>query len=238
VLIACGVGGPCEPRAPRGTVGLQRVRPVLVRDGGEHEDPDERLALGGALSQAADRLRPCTQGSPVASASLSCAKAASIKHAKPESIAGRTRVSPFGICHPPPPYSLAVHTAGDCDRSRSHFPGTCTCRSRDCRTGHLRRSARSTGCAPHASPASCFSAFTCSARSGSAGDLVAKWPAKEPVRPPPPPPSRRARPPAASPAASAARLRRHPLAGPARPPPRPPPRPPASAACLRLQREP
>ena len=33
-------------------MGLQRVRPVLGRDGGEHEDPDERLALGGALSQA------------------------------------------------------------------------------------------------------------------------------------------------------------------------------------------
>ena len=52
MLIAGGVGGPCEPRAPGGTVGLQRVRPVLGRDGGEHEDPDERLALGSALSQA------------------------------------------------------------------------------------------------------------------------------------------------------------------------------------------
>jgi hypothetical protein len=33
-------------------VGLQRVWPVLGRDGGEHEDADERLALGSALSQA------------------------------------------------------------------------------------------------------------------------------------------------------------------------------------------
>ena len=32
-------------------MGLQRLRSVLGRDGGEHEDPDERLALGGALSK-------------------------------------------------------------------------------------------------------------------------------------------------------------------------------------------
>ena len=31
---------------------LQRVRPVLGRDGGEHEDADERLAFGGALGKA------------------------------------------------------------------------------------------------------------------------------------------------------------------------------------------
>ena len=31
---------------------LQRVWPVLGRDCGEHEDPDERLAFSGALSQA------------------------------------------------------------------------------------------------------------------------------------------------------------------------------------------
>jgi hypothetical protein len=33
-------------------VGLQRIWPVLGRDCGEHEDPDERLALSGALRQA------------------------------------------------------------------------------------------------------------------------------------------------------------------------------------------
>jgi hypothetical protein len=33
-------------------MGLQRVWPVLVGDRGEHEDADERLALGGALGQA------------------------------------------------------------------------------------------------------------------------------------------------------------------------------------------
>ena len=32
-------------------MGLQRL-PVLGPDGGEHEDPDERLAVSGALSQA------------------------------------------------------------------------------------------------------------------------------------------------------------------------------------------
>ena len=33
-------------------MGLQRIRPVLGRDGGKHEEPDERLAFDGALSQA------------------------------------------------------------------------------------------------------------------------------------------------------------------------------------------
>jgi hypothetical protein len=31
-------------------MGLQRIRPVLGRDGGMHEDADERLALGGPRS--------------------------------------------------------------------------------------------------------------------------------------------------------------------------------------------
>ena len=52
MLIAYGVGGPREPGAPRGTVGLQRLRAVLGRDRGEDEDADQRLAFGGALGKA------------------------------------------------------------------------------------------------------------------------------------------------------------------------------------------
>ena len=61
-LITGCVGGPREPGAHRGTMGLKRVWPVLGRDGGEHEDADERLgqaeqaAVRGVLDQRAHSL--------------------------------------------------------------------------------------------------------------------------------------------------------------------------------------